>query len=350
MKYYSLALTLSLALPVNAQRIVGENLPAYYDVATGNLTIDTTNVFEGESIGYGLQWWGTPFRPENHTPFMDTFFVTSTRGSIGEVNLDSPAPGGVYSLGNILPIGLSEQELIDQFFGPDDRGRPAGPSWTGRKYSVSAGLGDGTIHVLEPIYSPSPFPAINDESNSTPIVEKWANEVTLAYTASTGELILDTSGENGGVIWSYRLTLDQPLFDVENFTPVIDNAPTQMMKSVSDSQKIVEVGFSGIPEGTYSLGNVLPAGLNQGELSSLFATSRFIGEPGHSVASLSIDVSGTEMSLVYSVPEPGSAFLVLSSMVVFLARRSHDERRCGINMVGAATGCAAPQEQIGQVA
>ncbi len=308
---------------LSGQFIEGDPLPAYYDVGSGNLTIDTTEVIGGFSIGYTLQFWRPDFlfRPENFTPFMDTFWMDATRGSIGEVNLESPAPGGVYSLGDILPIGMTEQELTDAFFGPDQWGLPAGGPYSGRAYNVSGGLGQGTHHVLKPIYSPSPFPALNGDGDTTPLFEKWADEVTLEYAATTGELVLDSSGENGGAIWSYRLKLNEPLFDVEEFTPIIDATSMQRQNSVSDSQKIVEAGFSGIPMGVYSLGNVLPAGLEEDELSSLFATRRFIGEPGHSASSLNIDVSGTEVSLIYSVPEPTAVQLYPSWVALLFSAR-----------------------------
>ena len=108
----------------------GENVPAYYDTRNGNLTIDASMVAEGKVIGYGLAARGLV--GDNHTPFLNSAFVTSTDTTIGESNF-AGVPGGIYSLGNVLPAGLTSE---DRVYGYRGRG-----SWG--VYCVSV------IHIYE---------------------------------------------------------------------------------------------------------------------------------------------------------------------------------------------------------
>lgn len=293
----------------HAQARRGVDLPAYYDVETGNLTIDTTNVIGGVSIGYVIS--PGVFRPENFTPFMNTPFINASNRSVGESNFQG-VPGGVYSLGDILLPGLTEQELIDIYFGPDNWGNPSGAGK--RAYYVSGGLGEDTLHILKPVYAPSPYPAINDPNDSSDPVDRWATSATVLYDPLDGGLTLDTTGESGGAIWIYELTLNEPSsFDLNAFTPVVSE-----LKPSAEDDTIVETGFGWIDEGVYPLGAILPPGLSESELVSMVDQFQFLGEPGHSAESLDIANSGVDFSISV-VPEPGVNVFALA--IVFLAFR-----------------------------
>ena len=301
-----------------AQYIRAPDLPAFYDVRSGNLTVDLTNVTGGESIGYVLDPLGLAgFRTENFTPFMTSPLVTATEELIGEHNFAGVA-GGVYDLGDILPVGLSQLELIDTYFGTH-RGEPGTPNSPATAYYVLGPLGSRTFHLLQPIYSPSPYPAINVEGVLE--VDRWAQEVSLVYDSGSGHLTLDTQGANGGAIWSYQILLNDTAFRVEDFDPI-----TEELSSVVDASSITETAFGAILEGVYDLGPVLPIGMSGAQFSSTIRRASFVGEPGHDVLGLSLGTSGIEMSLQVIVPEPSGVGLLSLGLVAILALRDNNRR------------------------
>lgn len=296
----------------------GNPLPLYYDVSTGNATIDITNVFGGETAGYaiGNDLCGNPcslFRPENHTPFMSSHFVTSTTALIGESNFDG-VPNGVYSLGSVFPVGLSEQELREAYFVHDALGAT--------HFDVIGPAGSSVRHAFQPIYSPSPFPAINDTSvGPSTVVAQWATDAQLRYNELTGELVLDSDGRNGGAVFTYDIELNEPLFDVGAFNAI---SVAGIEVATVGLTKLLEADWNGIPAGVHSLGEVLPTGLSESELLNVIKSASFLGQPGHDVESLDINASGIAMSIQHIVPEPqlGARTLVLMLIVVSRLRRS----------------------------
>ena len=282
----------------------GEELPAYYDVRTGNVTIDLTNITDGEAIAYSFSYGRIhgDLRYENFTPFRDTFFTFADRKTVGESDFGG-FPGAVYSLGEIFPPGLSESELSTLYFGHDRWGRGGGPS-DGPKYYALGPLGSNVVHVFAPIYAPSPFPAINEGGSETE-PKTWTNDVTLTYNELTGEVNLAAIG---GAIWSYEVRLVEDAFIVDEFLPTSDISRVE-------ASKIVEVGVDGISEGRHSLGRILPSGLSSVELSDLVLRSEFVGEPGHGVESLDVSISGAPMALAHIVPEPNKGHYIIIAVL-----------------------------------
>ncbi len=285
---------LGFACSVHAQYTRLTDLPAYYDVQTGNLTIDVTNI-EGETLtSYNFNAFGAGgFRPDNHTPIMNTFFVNATEDAISENNFDGIA-AGVYSLGEILPIGLSEEQLRDTYF----HGTNGGIQDRYVNYYAIGALGGGEYHVFRPIYSPSPFPTLNDPTVGLGTIERWAEVVLLTYNATNGGLTIDSTGERGGTFWTYEISLTAPEFNVDAFQPVSSLPPALR------EDYITEVSFTGISEGVYYLGPVLPSGMTVDEVEVLLDQVRFIGEPGHWSDSLDVEISGVEMAFAF-LPETG---------------------------------------------
>lgn len=275
-----------------AELIRGMDLPLYYDFRSGNVTIDTTEVHGGSMIGYGFELPFDGFHIENWTPFMDTFFINGTQSEFGETNMGGISPG-VYSLGNIILPGLSEEEL-GEYFGP--QGPFNRPTSRFQYYAVGA-LGSRTYHHFSPQYSPSPFPPLNDPSIGPPEVDRWATEITLAYDAATGDVALDASGENGGHFLQYFISLKEDVVVTEAFTPITEFAPTASPGTLG------ELALDPIPGGYYSLGNVLPEGLSEEQLFPLIETALFRGEPSHGNMPLDINTHGIVMALS-NIPEP----------------------------------------------
>jgi hypothetical protein len=279
-------------------------------VRTGNVTIDTTTVDAFGGYGFEIPFDG--FIPENFTPFANSLFVSAKSDQLGETNFRGITPG-VYSLGNVLPASLTPDELA-AYFGPHE-------DWPFRNtpYSYYAnGISTSTYQVFEPFYSPSPYPALNDPTVGPPVIDDWAEAARLTYNAATGDLVLDSTGENGGTLWGYSLYFNRDMIDVDSFAGIAEE-PGRVL----ETRTIVEVGFSGIPEGVYALGPVLPEGLSEAAFFESLNYARFIGEPGHGAGALDLDVSGIEMSLGFIVPEPSGVFLgLIAASLLLLCRRS----------------------------
>ncbi len=196
---------------VTAGFVPGEQLPLYYDVSTGNVTINTTDISGGEFVGYSLVQpvvvGEIHFLYEHHTPFMPNLFsAISTARAIQETSWpNEPLTPGVYSLGNILPAGLTGEELSLDYFGetgflstPFNRSR-----FTYGAYG-SFDVEPAQFHVFEINYSPSPFPPLNDP-NPQPLEEvDWATEAALSYDPGDGTVYLQTTGPNGGRSFGYQ--------------------------------------------------------------------------------------------------------------------------------------------------
>ena len=287
-------------------------LPLYYDSVTGNATVDLTNVTDGTTAGYTLSVASicndpcAAFRPENHTPFMGSTFVTANADTIGESNF-SGVPGGVYSLGNVFPINLSEAELTAYF--------TRQPVFDLVKYFVIGPVGSGAAHAFQPIYSPSPFPTLNDVSiGPESFAEQWATESTLSYNPANGELSIDSTGDQGGALFSYEIEFDSPIVNETNF---VQSHNVGEGDSDVSTDRIFEVSWSGISAGLHSLGNVLPSGLSEVDFESSILHARFLGEPGHDVASFDIESSGFDMTLRF-IPEPRSSVAAVYGLVLVL--------------------------------
>ena len=257
---------------------VGESLPLYYDVRTGNVTIDTTNVVGGILTGYTLDLppdnWLEPdhgflslsFYSEAARPFMDTFFSSFLPKSMGESNFSGVAPG-VYAIGNILPPNLDEAQFR-LYFGRT--GPPTdGVGYPYQYYAVGE-LGSDIYHPFEPIYSPSPFPALNSDGGDGGVEIDWAESASLLYDPANGAVTIDTTGQGGGTIWSYRLDFADDVLATDNVQLATDG-----LLSKVDQATIVEIGAEGIAAGSYLLGNILPAGLSSVALSNAVTGASF---------------------------------------------------------------------------
>ena len=291
----------------------GEALPLYYDVRTGNVTIDTTNVFGGVLTSYAFQLPRDGYRDEDFEPLFLSYNYESLTPFMGGVlsgaspkklyeNNSAGVPPGVYDIGNVLPAGLDELEFA-KYFGPSG---PPGRS-SGFYYHAIGALGSQTYNPFTPIYAPSPFPALNSGGGVIdPGERRWAVEASLWYDPGNGGLTLDTTGPNGGLIWSYQIEFADELID-----PNAVQLATDGLLAEVDASSIIEIGSSGIQEGVYRLGNILPPDLSFNDLSDIVTRAAFVGEPGHGLESLNIDASGIPfaMALASEMPFYGDANL-----------------------------------------
>ncbi len=311
------------------------DVPLYYDPATGNLTIDATDLPGGRFSGYTLDFnydgFGPfdpaeaglqPIRADEYTPFMSTFWFSTTEWSLGESKISgSGVPAGVYSIGNVLPAGLTRDEagryrqvLVDS--------RPDVP-YSNDERNVLGTPGDGVGHYFQFIYGQSPFPPLNvgDEWGAATI-ERWAESASLIYDPNDGGLTIDLTGDDGGTIMGYQLTLDPVVLNAEAWQPVTELA------AVTNENTLAEFTTVGISEGRYDLGTILSPGLSDAELNSAVISSLFIGEPGHSNGPFDVSAHGQPMLLTV-VPEPTSGVVVLWVVVLFGRLRKQSCHRRG---------------------
>ena len=308
-KFFLAAISLALAqVSAYGQTSIatGEALPLYYDVRSGNVAIDTTNVNGGVLTSYAFELPRDGYRNEEAeqlflsynyeamTPFMDGFLTAASPKKLYESNF-AGVPPGVYDIGNVLPANLDEAEFA-KYFGP------TGPPGSHAPYSYRAmGVpGSQTYHPFTPIYAPSPFPALNSGGGVIdPGERKWAVEGSLWYDPGRGGLTLDTTGPNGGAIWSYLLEFSNALIE-----PDAVQLATDGLLAHVDSSSITEIGSNGIQEGIYPLGDILPSGLSLNDLSDVVSRAAFVGEPGHGIESLNIDASGISFALALASEMP----------------------------------------------
>ena len=311
---------LSVALTVIIQAVAFSDdgtyrVPLYYDTTTGHVTIDTTDIPDGVFAGYsiGLQGSGGLTRaeallPNNFTPFGNTIWVSASSTAVGETNF-SGIPPGVYSLGRIITpnLDLAEITTLERFLNDP---------W---QSSVVGKPGESNWYSYELIKGPSPFVPINDPDSVIPHHARWATDVVLSYDVRDGSVTLDTTGAGGGAVAMYMLETESA-FNVDAFRE------TGGGLSNLSAQLISEVSFSGIAEGRYDLGTILPAGLTPTQLTDTLAGSRFIGQPGHS-APFDVDVNGSAFSLAH-VPEPNTTILVGLAIMIALVGKGRTRGKC----------------------
>ncbi|REJ67885.1 MAG: hypothetical protein DWQ31_09940 [Planctomycetota bacterium] len=261
--------------------------PLFYNPLDGNVTIDVTNAPGGIMTGYVIAPGFGGFLPAEHTPIMDTLplFVTSEDFEVSETNIVGIA-AGVYSLGNIMPLGLSESEAAAYFSGND-----AFNLWVGQLGTPG--------NSFSMIYGPSPLPPIN-VGNPPTLPASWATEATLTYDTLVGSLELDTTGPNGGAIVGFVLDSATGAFQSSGYT----QADPASFASATATE-IFEANQGGIAEGTYDLGPVMATGMTLADVEQVLSSSRFIGQPGHTPGSFDFEQVGIAMSV--RVLAPGDA-------------------------------------------
>src|SRR5262249_50474061 len=90
----------------------------YYDPLTGNVSFDSSGTRSGGVYGWGFEVYASPaafqFRTENFIHLTTSSFYTDRTDGIGESSY-STRLDGLFTMGNILPTGLSEQFWTTSF-------------------------------------------------------------------------------------------------------------------------------------------------------------------------------------------------------------------------------------------
>ena len=137
----------------------------------------------------------------------------------------------------------------------------------------------------------------------------------LLYNFGSGEVLLEQTNAPGGVISTFILISDSksfvPLAD-PNYLPFGFSLGANEIGQISNSDPSSFDPSSGFPTNPFSLGPVLPAGLDSVALSSHLTQAVYVGLTGTGVR---------EFALVI-VPEPTTYVLVLGSFLLpFRLRR-----------------------------
>jgi len=300
----ALVLAIGITMHSAAYAVVA---PLFYDPATGNVAFDLTDSHGGLVRGYTF-YSDDAFDLNEFSPILNTPVVTTLVGQLAEATIPG-VPAGVYTLGNVLPAGLSETEVSDLIDFTRSR-------WTG-----AAG---GSLESFGLVYGPSPFPALNDP-NAPPPVFDWAAEATLIYNSVTGNVTLDSTGSQGGSIAAYTLDSNSASFHADAFMPAIVGNTV-----LTNSSRILEANYGGIPTGIYDLGPILDPGFDLDSLQSHLTSAKFLTAPGHGAEDFDIETNGVGFTLRIAaaaapVPEPSTYLLAAFGLIGLIT--GHNRRK-----------------------
>ena len=301
-------------------------LKFYYDPVTGNVAIDTRETRNGRMGGWQLKInpHGSTIRflPENllylaNSPFNSEVGSTVRSSTVvGGIDV-SASLHGLYTVGDILPPDLTETEWTNLFaeflhFGPYTSASQ-GPG----SHSYHDVVGGGTPPPADFVYGKPDGRFRNLKDILDPDEIPWATAATLGYDSRTGNIWIDTRGDDGGYVSMYMLETDAG-FAAAQHRPIEDGPFTE-----SSSNRLFEA-FNVVEPGKYRLGRVLPQGLTQNEFEQFFTEARFLGRAGFESASFDFANDGARFNLAFvAVPEPGAIALVMTATAACLglARR-----------------------------
>ena len=266
-------------------------LKLYYDPSTGNVSFDTTETRNGEVILYVFdvkpQLTALRFRPESLVRLSGSSLFTAKLTQIQDSTRSTPWRG-LYTIGNVFPTGLTEEfwttsfvtvHGATHFFGYIDI------------------LGGGRAPDAEFIYGPPAGVFENRWDLVDPDSLQWATSASLIYMASTGELRIDTTGDDGGYITTFLLESNNQ-FLPDGFAPFSEGIFN------SADQSTVFYAEDAIEPGTYAIGRLLPANLSHDQFVAAIANARFAGRAGYKGAIYNFDLESLSMTLEYvEVPE-----------------------------------------------
>ena len=145
------------------------------------------------------------------------------------------------------------------------------------------------------------------------------NTVDIVYDPNSGEVILDPSDSSGSIAAFKLITTDA-------FNQGVANAPFQRFVAdpnsflpdgdtfiVSETQiGQIDIHGSGLPEGGFNFGPILPTGLSLGDVQAQLSGSQILG------------ASGSDASFGFvQVPEPGTlcGAMMLGGVLLLMGRR-----------------------------
>ncbi|QDT70094.1 hypothetical protein MalM25_30390 [Planctomycetes bacterium MalM25] len=315
------AITLGILVLGSASNSIA-GLTFYYDPDTGNVSFDTANTVSGGLYLYGLglnpNRTDIRFRHENHVRISNSTIFFTTPEKLSDLSLSEPVEG-LITIGDVLPTGISEDQWLSLFSGSNRTGPYLENESTVGGYLYTAEIGCWE-KGCEEISAEFIYGAPNrDFDNRWDLVDPdeipWASKATLIYRSWSGEVVLDTTGADGGHISSFLLQSDGQ-FLPDNYKKI---APGLSLPRDTTLGLIADA----IEPGSYSLGQILSPGMAEDEFAATFTTASFLGRAGFQGGSFDFEADGVEMELVFlSVPEPSAFVLSFLASLVFLQRRT----------------------------
>lgn len=296
----------------------------YYDPNTGNVSFDTSNTRSGELFIYGLNlnYYLDEYRfnIEEHISVTNSQFFESEIHHIADATLSNPVRG-LYTIGNILPTGLSEETWTQLFaiYGSTFPNPWLYPEQNAARPGVHAYtdlIGGGTPPPAEFIYGAPEGEFNNYTDLIDPNTLAWAETAKLIYRSRTGEVFIDTTDESSGYT-TYFLLKSEGEFLSENFTAGELAGPL-----VSASPDSVAIFADLIKPGRHALGRILEPGLSFREFEGKFSSAKFLGRAGFGDGSFDFETygAGVEFALE-AVPEPQAWAMVMTVAITILLRQ-----------------------------
>jgi hypothetical protein len=280
-------------------------LKFYYDPVTGSVSFDTSESRSGGLYIYALAIDAPApaiFRPENLIRLSTTTLYDHSTRNISDATFTNPWQG-LYTIGNILPPGLSEQFWTTSFLQANKPGLTY-------EYEYSDVVGGGEPPAAEFIYGAPSGEFKNRWDLVDPNTLSWATSAKLVYHPHSGEVVLDTTGDTSGYI-SAILLQSTGKFLSSGFTPFVDTA----FKDASPN--LISLFADAIEPGKYSLGRILGAGLSQADFEDAFTGAQFLGRAGFKGSSFDFATYGVTIQL-QSVPEPSTLALIATGVLALL--------------------------------
>ncbi|HMP07505.1 MAG TPA: hypothetical protein PJ982_14235, partial [Lacipirellulaceae bacterium] len=223
-------------------------LTFYYDPLTGNVSMDTTHTRSGSVYVYALSLGSMSFRSENLIRITNSTFLTQNSHALGEGSFSDPW-SGLYTIGDVLPTGLTESEWSSLFT------YNSGVARYRNEYLYTDVIGGGAPPPATFVYGRPEGEFQNASDLLDPDTLNWAETATLRYFPDTGNVTLQTAGRDGGYITAFMLE------SAGKFTPAAYDPAfrANVFSEVSDS-RIAGI-FSLLRPGSYRLGEILPAGM-----------------------------------------------------------------------------------------
>ncbi len=312
------AVCLGLCLSVTSASAA---LTFFYDPDSGNVSFDTAETRSGGLFSYGLALnpniTGFTFNLENFIQVGSSALPSlNTEAKIEEVISLSQPVKGLYTIGNVLPSGLTQETWGDLFSKTLTSFVPGSFSGPGGHHYVDA-VGEGSPDPAEFVFGSPGREFDNRWDLVDPSTLDWAEKATLVYYQATGEVVLDTQGSDGGYISAFHLESEDQFLPegvAHSFDGVFNQAEPHLISVFADP----------IEPGEYSLGKILASGLSEEELDAAFSKITFLTLAGFGASSLEaeffdFDSNGTAFALSFqAVPEPTTLSLLLMTCMLVM--------------------------------
>lgn len=311
----------TVSLGVSAAGRAGAALTYYYDPDTGTVAIDTAGTRSGGVYIFGLrlnpQASEIRFRTEEHLRLTNTTYFESRETQVAEGSLSTNIIG-YYSIGEVLPSGLSEETWLNLF---DDENYPccynSADQGFGHDFYTDV-VGGGKPPEADFVYGLPNAEFDNRLDLIDPDSLTWAEQATLVYHAANGKVDLVTNGAEGGYITGYILQ------SVGEFMPEHYKAPLTVPFSQAN-ESVIGLFADLIEPGKYKLGKILEKGMAPEEFEAVFTKATFAGRAGFGSTNFDFETQGLPFAIQYvAVPEPTSVTMLSILLIgsVLVRRRS----------------------------